>query len=444
MSILFAPIIAQNGILSLNVGTGAPVNPVSSQGLLLDETGAVYATTTTPPALYAFALPFDLNGRLVVEDEPIAYYAQGLPFTANGALSVGTSTGVDEFYNQGMGFNSDGSVIASGITPPPPTPPTDWGPMLQGLNNAAFTGSAIEDFAAGDDSVWIAVGANSGAASRTTDDGATWTALPNGLNSGSTTAAWRGLAGDGEGTFVAVAQSGWAARSTNNGATWTALPRGLNTGVNPSWTSVRTDSNGVWVAVSGTGHSSRSADNGATWTALPQGLNSGSTTAAFLALATDGLGNWVAMANSNNNSARSADNGATWTALVVDTSPVETMQGAVGNLNGNFVAFGGTGYAWRTTNPASPWTEIAPRGLNSGNVTTAFTASAMDDADNVVAAGSSAWAAYSADAGVTWSVLPRGLNSGTTTNTVFCCATNKAGVWMAGFNSAFAARSPPI
>ena len=418
MSIIFAEIINQNGTLSLNLGTGAPVDPVESQGLLLDDLGQIYATDTVPPTKYAYGLPFDDNGRLVLEDDTIAYYSQGLPFTANNALAAANDEAVGGFYNQGLRFNDSGTLAVTGLTPPPPSPPTVWGPLLRYLNNAAFTGVEVRKIAADGNGVWVALGSGAGAASRSIDDGANWTALPSGLNSGSATAAWRSIGTDMDGVWVAGAQSGYVARSADNGATWAAVTRGLNTGVNPTWQAIKTDKAGVWVAVALAGYASRSIDNGLTWTGLTQGLNSGNPTGNLNGLATDGQGNWIAGGASTTTCARSTDNGATWTALNISSSPTDNIQSIVADEDGNFIAFGGTGYAWRSVDAGASWTLITPQGLNSGSITLSMNGSAIDPFGSVVVGGSGGYAAYSVDTGATFSVLTRGLNSGSTVETL--------------------------
>lgn len=117
VSNIFHHVISRNQSLTLNVGSGAPVAPLGSQGLLLDDTGAIYATTTTPPTKIQYALPFDDDGRLVVEDAAPSYYDQGLPFTPNSALSV-TDDNTMLTFDQGVPFGPSGGIYANGLGPP--------------------------------------------------------------------------------------------------------------------------------------------------------------------------------------------------------------------------------------------------------------------------------------------------------------------------------------
>jgi len=88
------------------------------------------------------------------------------------------------------------------------------------------------------DDVFVATGVNpinTNAFARTTDNGATWSAVTVPL--GTQTNIWIGLDSDGEGNWIAVAASGTlserALRSTDNGATWsilTTIPTELQSG----------------------------------------------------------------------------------------------------------------------------------------------------------------------------------------------------------------------
>jgi len=194
--------------------------------------------------------------------------------------------------------------------------------------------------------------------SRSVDDGTTWTApLPLNTNGVSDSGydARPQLTADTQGNWVALWYSdddlGGAigtdadvlfSRSTDNGATWTA-PLALNTNaasdsaddLQPQLT---TDGQGNWLAVWGSGEAfvtdfdilfSHSTDSGAIWSD-PAALNTNAAIDSgydtYPQLTTDGQGNWVAVWRSNDDLggtigpdvdvlfSRSADNGASWTA----------------------------------------------------------------------------------------------------------------------------------
>ena len=218
--------------------------------------------------------------------------------------------------------------------------------------------------------------------SRSTDNGATWSA-PAALDTNADSDFdWDGdgcqaLASDGGDNWVAVWDTqdyvgsiGWdcdmvAARSTDNGATWsdpTTLsitpacdPMGGGACFNPQ---VAADGGGNWVAVwhskenlggtIGTDYdilTARSTDNAATWMA-PTALNTNAATDSGHdggpEVATDGGGNWLTVWSSDEDVggigtdadilvARSTDNGATWTAPAALNTNAATDSGDDGD-----------------------------------------------------------------------------------------------------------------
>ena len=225
---------------------------------------------------------------------------------------------------------------------------------------------------------WVAVwGSPSGiVVARSTDNGATWTD-PAAIGSGGSPQ----VTTDGLGNWVAVWQSSGdilAARSTDNGATWTAPAPVKGNGDSDMSPQVTTDGLGNWVAVwestddlGGTIGGdldilvSRSTDNGVNWTpsaALNTNAGHDGGHDKWCQVTTDGLGNWVAVWNSNTNLggndgpdwdilvARSTDNGASWTTLAALSSYAfvdsggEVMPQVATDGGGNWVA------VWRAAN----------------------------------------------------------------------------------------------
>ena len=142
---------------------------------------------------------------------------------------------------------------------------------------------------------------DNGGAGITTDSGATFGSflVPQGLNSGSSTANFKDVAVIGD--IIVVSGTGSRdAISEDNGATWMAAPSFFNSG-NPGPTAsggLVSDDESVFVSVQESGWAAYSDDFGANWVPLPRGLNSGSTTANFNGLATNFSGVWVAVADS--------------------------------------------------------------------------------------------------------------------------------------------------
>jgi hypothetical protein len=211
--------------------------------------------------------------------------------------------------------------------------------------------------------VWV-VSLLGGVCSRSTDNGATWSELPQALGSGIALGVMFDIATDRNGVWVAVGGTNSlgtviAMRSTDNGATWSAI--NPNTGQSSGYLySVDTDRNGVWVITQRDGWASRSIDNGLTWTTLPRGLNSGFNDNSSLSkVRTDRAGNWCALAFSDLGSARSTDNGATWSALTLPGLTTD-IRSLCADGAGNFVA-GGTalGNSYRSNDAGAIWTQFA-------------------------------------------------------------------------------------
>ncbi len=266
---------------------------------------------------------------------------------------------------------------------------------------------------------------------RSADNGVTWTPpAPLNTNAGADSGSDEYPQGttDGIGNWVAVWHSNdtlggtigsdpdiLVARSTDSGATWSA-PVALNTnaGTDAGWDvspQVTTDGLGNWLAVWMSADSllgtigadwdilaARSTDNGVTWTApVALNANAGSDVGAdqLAQVATDGLGNWLAVWESDDDLggsigsdtdilvARSADSGATWTAPVAlsdndsrwDLDPQITTDGL-----GNWVAVWGSDddlggtigtdtdiLVARSADNGATWTPATPLNANAGS-----------------------------------------------------------------------------
>jgi len=289
--------------------------------------------------------------------------------------------------------------------------------------------------------------------SRSFDNGATWTppaVLNNNAGSDSGFDRFPQITTDGDGNWVAVWQSNenlggatgtdldiFVSRSADTGATWTS-PAALNTNAgsdsgNDFKPQATTDGAGNWVAMwysyddmGGTVGTdadilvSRSTDNGLTWTS-PTVLNTNAAVDSggdnFPQVTTDGIGNWVAVWQSNVDLggigtdddvfvSRSINNGLTWTVpaalntnaagdLGNDRTPQVTTDG-----KGNWVAtwysdedLGGTIgtdndiLASRSTDAGVSWGAVAALNTNAGSD------SGFDYGPEVTTDGSGNWVA---------------------------------------------------
>jgi hypothetical protein len=311
---------------------------------------------------------------------------------------------------------------------------------------------------------------------------------------------------DGAGNWVAVWQSYQdiqVARSTDNGATWT-YPAALNTNSGSDmYPQVTTDGAGNWVAVWDSGGDpysplgpdrdilvSRSTDNGVNWTpAAALNTNAGHDGGddKWCQVTTDGLGNWVAVWNSNTNLggndgpdwdilvARSADNGASWTTpaalssyAFVDSNG-EVMPQVATDGGGNWVAvwkcanglvdtigYDGDIVVSRSTDNGATWTTPVALNTNAGSD------SGADEYPQVTTDGGGHWlavwksydtlggtigtdgdilAARSTDNGATWTA-PAALNGNAATDSgddlnpqvTTDGAGNWVAVWACGLN----------
>lgn len=301
---------------------------------------------------------------------------------------------------------------------------------------SSFAGNAIRKIMPGANGVWVAVG-DGGKLSRSTDDGATWTALTSGLGA----IALSGIGWDGNQTWMICGPSGAIAKSTDNGATWASLGTVTAIGTDPL-KGIALTSDGVVCAVSTTGRIYRNAtygigtwttdtasvgsngyveivsdrlstfvvvsqgvsgaylgtryskDKGVTWVGnwnLP--LNDGTS---YRAIATDFKGGWVVVGDKGY-AAYSSDNGATFTALTSNFTATDTISAIATDTFGNWVALGyvTSGGAPIQTTMAPGVIAFSPRITPAGTMSTFPNTAGMRQNGTVVVGNNSANAARS-------------------------------------------------
>lgn len=108
MSNIFQPYTRHSsGDIPLNIGVAVPVGFTLSQGLKVDEAGAIYAVLDGTINHYNAGLPFNSDGRLVVSNNPQVRVDQGIPFAASGGMSLGG--GIDH-YDQSLSYDENSSI----------------------------------------------------------------------------------------------------------------------------------------------------------------------------------------------------------------------------------------------------------------------------------------------------------------------------------------------
>lgn len=259
---------------------------------------------------------------------------------------------------------------------------------------------------------------------RSTDNGATWTAISFAAVAGNSSSTVRSIATDEKGVCIMCGYSSTASpsdsllRSTDNGLTWTSVRNAAITdGKYP--VACETDNNGTWIITGGISslNTLRSLDNGQTWTLVQSGVGSnqgnsvscdrlgvwiiGTLSRVYTStdngltwvmvsglgfgtvygIANNGKGVWLAVGSnsSNINMARSPDNGLTWTALGVIAS-AETFYSVSTDYAGNWFVGTATGRIARSVNEGQTFT-LLPIATTGFLATDTITATIMINSD---------------------------------------------------------------
>lgn len=200
--------------------------------------------------------------------------------------------------------------------------------------------------------------------------------------------------------------------------TWDQLTPGLNSGLaTANWRDVATDGQGNWVAVATEGWTAGSTDNGSTWSMRTRGLNSGDTNPDWRGVAALSNGVFVAVAIGGWAS-RSIDGGLTWTNLprylgIADMSS-DFRRIGVGD-NGTFFAVGDASRTSRSTDQGVTWTEV-PRPLIGGFGSIGIRQPIYLGGNDWFIVGYDGASAFSTDNCASYGsfITPQGLNSGQT------------------------------
>ena len=113
MSNIFTYLVRSTlGAIPVDLGSGVTDNPMASQGLNLDSTGAIYAVADGVIDHYHQGLPFDENGRLVVTEDPKVRVDQSIPFSVDGFMCLGDE-GIS-YISQGLAYTALGAIAFTG------------------------------------------------------------------------------------------------------------------------------------------------------------------------------------------------------------------------------------------------------------------------------------------------------------------------------------------
>ena len=248
---------------------------------------------------------------------------------------------------------------------------------------------------------------------RSTDNGAHWATINNGLTDLNVYA----LAINSSEHIFAGTSSG-VFRSTDNGNNWTAVSSGI------SISSIAINSsNAIFVGTFGAGVY-RSLDNGANWTTV----NTGLTNYHIKSLAINSSGHIFAGVSNNDGIFRSINNGTNWVPVNTGlTTNIYIVQAIAINSTGHLFAGTWGAGVFRSINNGSNWI-----GVNSGLIAVKVNALDINSSDHLFA-GVRAGVFRSLNNGTSWSSVNTGLGY----SEVYALVINSsddifAGTWGAG------------
>ena len=247
----------------------------------------------------------------------------------------------------------------------------------------------------------VYAGTFGGGVSKSTNGGASWTAV----NSGLTNTYVHALAIDPSNTYILYAgTSGGMFKSINGGGTWIAVNSGLTSWVvlslvidpsSPQTVYAGTDGGGVF----------KSTNGGTSWTAV----NSGLTNTRVYALAKDPSSSQTVYAGTSGGGVFKSTNGGTsWTAVNSGLTNTNVRALAI-DPSSPQTAYAGTsgGGMFKSTNGGTSWTAV-----NSGLTNTDVYALAIDPSSpQTVYVGTGGGVFKNTNGGTSWTAVNSGLTS---------------------------------
>jgi ribonuclease HI len=228
---------------------------------------------------------------------------------------------------------------------------------------------------------------------RLTNDGASWTAVDNGL----TDLQIYALAAHGDTIFAGTEDMngvGQIYRSTNNGASWTVVNNGL---IDRRIHALAARGDTIFAGAvdkNGVGQVYRSTNNGSSWTEVNSGLPN---MIVFYAFALSGRA--IFAGTLEDGVYRSVNSGVSWTAVNSGLTDHEIVSFAVNN---DTIFAGAASGVYRSTNNGALWTAV-----NNGLTDKLVTALAVSG--NNIFAGSKSCVYLSTNNGASWTAVNTGL-----------------------------------
>lgn len=259
---------------------------------------------------------------------------------------------------------------------------------------------------------------------RSTDNGASWTAVNNGLTNMDVQAlAINSISGH----IFAGTGGGGIFGSIDNGASWTAKNSGL---LNLNIRALAINSLEYIFAGTNGGGIFRSMDNGDSWTAVNNGLGLGSQL-IISALAINSGG--PIFAGTYGRVSRSMDNGDSWAVFGAFTIVNAVVTLAI-NSSGHIFAASNVG-VYRSTNNGTVWTAVNSNSGLPGN--RSFSALAINSIDHIFVGLTSGGVYRSTTNGDSWTPV----NNGLTDLKIGALAINSSGYIFAGTSGGYVFKS---
>jgi hypothetical protein len=120
VSNIFAPLVRPYGTLPVLIESGPAVGHTEYMHMLVDIGGFLLCSNDAIDH-YGAALPFDINGRVVVSAAAVTRWDQDIPFTASGAVAMVEALEAAH-WDQGLTFLDTGHIVTGGVAPDPVEP----------------------------------------------------------------------------------------------------------------------------------------------------------------------------------------------------------------------------------------------------------------------------------------------------------------------------------